>query len=436
MSFKHLSTAEQVLAHIRAALERRYRQPAGALVSIAIQVGETRQFLAGRLQFRDEQHAGRGRTEYPGLVLVEDWIPIENLWRWLENTLSNKGELCGTAIPGQLGGASAKSHAAGAWALLGWRVESVECQLDALRDNVPGEPVVSVGKEPFADMRDAAREWVYLPDGWKWESGIPCAGNLVIMIPDTRGRITEAEWTQNAIQIALEKSIEGRDVELQVIYRGSAMRRFEVVPSPGDNVVLEPPGDAQAAELLLVYRDELLGQIHLDLTRRYYSVLRPASAPVAAIDGDLQSGENEEVEYKPFIEPRSQKMQEVVETVVSFANSRGGRIYVGVTDRGEPQGIGGLNRAFRAVAPDVALTQASEALKSAVTENVKPVPPFQVLHVRVADQPVIVVAVDAGRDKPYATRNNNVYLRKGSSNMKPDPRTELPWLLREPGLPL
>ena len=43
-------------------------------------------------------------------------------------------------------------------------------------------------------------------------------------------------------------------------------------------------------------------------------------------------------EFKPFIEPRHPKEFEIVKTVVAFANTGGGTLFVGVSDEGIRRG--------------------------------------------------------------------------------------------------
>jgi predicted HTH transcriptional regulator len=43
-------------------------------------------------------------------------------------------------------------------------------------------------------------------------------------------------------------------------------------------------------------------------------------------------------------------------------------------------------------------------------------------------EPVLIVNVPRGSDRPYSTHDNVVWVRKGATNRRPDPRTELPGL--------
>ncbi len=47
----------------------------------------------------------------------------------------------------------------------------------------------------------------------------------------------------------------------------------------------------------------------------------------------IQSGESDTLEFKEGFD------KEALETVSTFANTRGGEILIGVSDRGEPEGV-------------------------------------------------------------------------------------------------
>jgi predicted HTH transcriptional regulator len=66
-----------------------------------------------------------------------------------------------------------------------------------------------------------------------------------------------------------------------------------------------------------------------------------------------------------------------------------------------------------------------ERIKKSVREKVKSVPLIEVDAVEVHGEPVIVVNVLEGPDPPYCTHANEVLLRKGATDRRADPRTEL-----------
>lgn len=126
--------------------------------------------------------------------------------------------------------------------------------------------------------------------------------------------------------------------------------------------------------------------------------------------------------YWLFEEP---EVYEVLQTVVSFSNTFGGRVYVGVEDDGTVQGESELRKIGQA-GEKQALASMVKHIGKVIRDKIKPVPDFDVDPVAVFGSPIVVVSVRPGEDAPYATSDNDVFLRKGATNRKPDPRTELP----------
>lgn len=125
-------------------------------------------------------------------------------------------------------------------------------------------------------------------------------------------------------------------------------------------------------------------------------------------------------------------MSEVLETVVAFANTRGGRLYLGVDDHRRVEGRSALSRALGAKEED-ARAELERAMNKIITDKVKPVPRCVTKFVDLYGEPVFVVSVERGDQRPYATFNNQIFIRKGSSNVNPDPTTELRQLLAVAG---
>ncbi len=143
---------------------------------------------------------------------------------------------------------------------------------------------------------------------------------------------------------------------------------------------------------------------------------------------DLAGGETDFVEYKPFIAPRDKKENEIVETVIAFGNSGGGRKYVGVADDGSPQGEQKLQSVFRSE-PSAGLETQKGRIRELTRERTKPVLAVSPEIVEVHGYRLIMVEVEQGSDPPYSTHGNRVFVRKGATNKLADPQADLAPLL-------
>jgi ATP-dependent DNA helicase RecG len=140
------------------------------------------------------------------------------------------------------------------------------------------------------------------------------------------------------------------------------------------------------------------------------------------------------VEFKTFVSVDSDKIRELVKTVVAFLNTEGGRIYVGVNDDGRPQGRAGLKRYCSSKDPD-GLPTVLASLKKVIHDNIKPVPEIGFRSQELVGEPVCIIEVPPG-ELVYSTQENDILIRKGSTNRKPDPASELePLLARRRSVP-
>lgn len=160
--------------------------------------------------------------------------------------------------------------------------------------------------------------------------------------------------------------------------------------------------------------NDLLSRVTLTPERPQFVLGQFAPEPIVAIE-DLLRGENEVVEYKPFVRRGDAKEREFVETVVAFANGKGGTLLCGVDDHAVPQDLSAANKAFPNT-PDP-YGAAQRQLQKLITDQVRPVPPFDVVVEEVRGVRLVVAVVGSGREAPYQTREDKTFIRRGSTNV-------------------
>jgi len=113
----------------------------------------------------------------------------------------------------------------------------------------------------------------------------------------------------------------------------------------------------------------------------------------------IKGGENEQVEFKREIGEAS----EFAESVVAFANKRGGTIFIGVDDHCN---IVGANQ------KDLD----KDRILSIIRDNCEPViEPYIRIH-EIRDRRVVIINIPEGKDKPYLVKNKGPYIRVGGSD--------------------
>lgn len=115
--------------------------------------------------------------------------------------------------------------------------------------------------------------------------------------------------------------------------------------------------------------------------------------------------ENEKIELKAIFTP------DIKKEVIAFANTKGGVLYMGVSDQGELLGLENLD-------------QSSLQLASSTREEIRPdVTIFtRQEHLKVEDKDIIKLTVNEGTRKPYyladkGIKPSGVYVRQGSASV-------------------
>lgn len=126
----------------------------------------------------------------------------------------------------------------------------------------------------------------------------------------------------------------------------------------------------------------------------------------------LKKGESENVEFKKSLA----EIREIIETISAFANTKGGTIVVGVTDKGE---IKGVNIGKKTIEDLV--------LKIANSTNPRVFPEVETIEVK--SKKLIVIKVSERSDKPVFAFGI-AYKRVGKNNLKMD-REEILEILKK-----
>ena len=140
-----------------------------------------------------------------------------------------------------------------------------------------------------------------------------------------------------------------------------------------------------------------------------------------------QSGEGLHIEFKPFIEldgrKNNEKLKEIIKTVVAYANTKGGQIFLGINDDCELQGIDEqLAKWVTGVADGTACNKYLGALRGRIRDVVVGEPVMVFKQTVVDSHLVAIIEVSEAREKPvYIRQDHYLYVRHGSNNTKAAP---------------
>ena len=130
------------------------------------------------------------------------------------------------------------------------------------------------------------------------------------------------------------------------------------------------------------------------------------------VEDTMFSGESKNIEYKVSLPDKSEKY---MKTIVAFANTQGGKLIVGVDDKTH-QIVGVEN--------DV-LFQLMDGIANAVSDSCVPQIIPDIEPQTVNGKPVIVVSVEAGKNRPYYLKSkgkdNGTYIRVAGTSRQAFP---------------
>ena len=223
------------------------------------------------------------------------------------------------------------------------------------------------------------------------------------LIPDYGARIRELKIDGKEISV----SVDSRELDMDgLVVQITCKRRGEGYRHSRD---LEPGGGTAKFSTDLV-PDEVFAYL-LDskddkmIDSKTFSQYRPtmsdgitAVTSEESLDAAIDGGEDEHTEFKQDLDKDG---MEFLESVISFANTKGGRILLGVSDDGKVVGtVGDFGKM-------------DKRIRGIVNNRCKPNVAIKIEQVDLGGIPVIVVHVEEGKDKPYILFTKSAYKRVG-----------------------
>jgi hypothetical protein len=392
----------------------------GAILSTAWKVAEetaARSYVTGRLLLCESRMEPRSTHAYPSVSLDEAWLERSDLVPFIRNLL---GRTRPEQLPEVFQQPSAEHLYSNADSQSGWPETLLKLNSTSNRVTPEWAPAVAPGLPPFQSWPQAVVDWVFERPAM-YGTDVIFGNQLVVVMPDTRARARAIGRHEDGLAVEVEASDAERPFELQYVFsRSHGQLATGAVRFKGSASI--PIGACPEATELEVYcLDLVAGAVSHNVFD--WQQLRAAGATAKADDeglgDDIARGERDTVEFKPFAHD-SNKQNEIVKSVVAFANTDGGRVYVGVRDDGQPEGRGALKGAK--------LDTMLASLRKLIHDNIKPVPVADYRSAELAGEPICIVEVAPG-PYVYSTHANEILVRKGSTNRRPDPTAELAPLL-------
>lgn len=383
----------------------------------------------------DQTPAAVKSRHYPGVLLFEEWLTVAQCRTFIEEI--NAGQLTFDSI-------TIERKRPASWELELLPLQNVYmsragyCASTRFEERGIGYalgPLLAPKQPYYPNVSEATRDWLPFPV-YHGDSDAR-RQQIIFLLPESRAYFTDAHIKDGVMEIL----IGGTKVnQMHLTVKGAYWQdreliHFEDLVKEGKATV-NIPNDANRVEYVLIdecggmydfQREDRFGESGLGIRRPD----SPATDLVQRIMTACLDGEGTRTEFKPFIEcndgigpkKKKTKFRELVTTVVSFANTQGGCIYLGIDDECALRGIAEpLAKWANTEVTDEVAFRYCRVLTARVRDNLTGDVSLRASHAFINGMPVVMIEVSPSPAKPVTvTGDNLLYVRAGASNRQLPP---------------
>jgi ATP-dependent DNA helicase RecG len=276
---------------------------------------------------------------------------------------------------------------------------------DDFRGNIPSDSLSKLSLPLFPSGAEAINVFFALHFPRDWYS---LESRVELLIPDYRARIKNLRLAGNRVTVDVETNVAPSDVRVKFYCRGentSYMSEDLQIEGGQASFVADEEPFLVEAHIVSALDGGVIDKKRVDY--RYPS--REEGVIIENIEVQLldmiDKGENVNVEFKKEL-----SSEEFLETVVAFANTSGGIIFLGVDDNCR---IKGFKEDVRSKIVDLIADHCDPPIEVQIDSRVL-----------IQGTPITLVKVPEGTNKPYTLKERGIFVRRGSSDRQIK-RTEL-----------
>jgi hypothetical protein len=287
--------------------------------------------------------------------------------------------------------------------------------------NVGLQALVARGLTPYFHVKDAIQDWV----------GVSVADSdarfrqFLLFVPRFDARLDALEFSKGVLEI--RSSFRVHNLHLAVLANDGQTTTRSAKPLQKRQRITLMPNPTNLRVFIVNDKSETLDSFAEDehwSTR--HRVIFAGSNYSTQLMQMIRGGETDSVEFKEFIRlDDKRKAADIIKAVISFANTAGGTILIGVTDDAEIAGVDSQVPHDKRKAATFAADY-FRSVREVLKQKLNRIPPVEMHTEQIGDKTIFVIRVAEGSAKPYVNvQTKETFLRRGASDVRPDPDTEL-----------
>lgn len=225
-------------------------------------------------------------------------------------------------------------------------------------------------------------------------------GSVVVFLPNYKAKITGMRLDAKRLVMSTTKNIKDDLVAKFFLMNSENVEKPEIKVTESETTI---PLNFVPSQIHVYLLNAKTGE-HLDHRRIHLNWPAPSEELDLEIANEdiiqlIVSGESDRTEFKQEINKSAERF---VQTVIAFANTSGGTVFIGVSDSGEI--LGSYDQKLE------------ETIQNVIRSNCEPTIKVKVENRTVSEKNIVLISVMEGEDKPYTYRGKGVFVRRGSTN--------------------
>jgi len=355
----------------------------------------------GKINFlhKSEKESSNFSNDYGGIILVQWVIEIEKLLKFIESLSSEfKSVITKGGFAQEFFHVSSRYNFGGVFNEWPFWFSRYDCESSgAVHYQNAYDALTGTGLDPYPNLYEASKIFLNLDENPNENRPI----GIQFIIPDYRARIKTVEIADTQVTISIESKETTIDNLLLQFYCSNdndAHSLKEVKIEQNDTAKITIPFEPKEGHIFLLEKNsgvridsKSFGRWH---TERTEGVIFKTSKET--VENMIAKGESDAIEFKMDF---GKDNNDFLETVSSFANTKGGTILLGVHNDGR---IVGVVDDFEKI---------DKKVRGLVANRCEPDIEIDVESFLIEGRDIVAVSVKEGKDKPYLVIDKSAYKR-------------------------